>query len=193
MSSDRDRDRDGDSDGDGALVVRARAGDLAAFGELVRRHQHEARRVAAAIGGIDGADDCAQEAFVRAHRSLDRFRDGAPFRPWLLTIVVNVARNQGRSMTRWRRAGERTIDGRPASALAPSAEDEVLVGERRRRVAVALDALPDHHREVVVCRYLLELSERETAQVLDIPPGTVKSRLARALDRLAADVERTDG
>ena len=161
-----------------------------AYGELVRRYQRDARRTAAAIAGVSIADDAAQEAFVRAYGFLHRFRPGAPFRPWLLAVVANVARNQRRSTHRWTRAlhesGER---GRPARA-APSAEDEAIARHGHDAVRTALDALPLRYRDVVACRYLLDLSEDETARVLGLPRGTVKSRLSRALDRLERQLPR---
>jgi RNA polymerase sigma factor (sigma-70 family) len=156
----------------------------------VRRYQHDARRTAAAVAGVGVADDAAQEAFVRAFDYLHRFRPGAPFRPWLLAIVANVARNQSRTTSRWTRAvrssGER---GGPVTT-APSAEDEALTRRREGTVRAALDTLPLRYRDVVACRYLLDLSEAETAQVLGIARGTVKSRLSRALDRLERQLDR---
>jgi len=175
---------------DADLIERAKRGDVDAYGELVRRYQHDARRTAAAIAGVAIADDAAQEAFVRAYDFLPRFRPGAPFRPWLLTVVANVARNQCRSTGRWTRAlrqsGER--GGQPASA--PSAEDEALARHRGRDLRAAVDGLPVRYREVVACRYLLDLSEDETARVLGLAHGTVKSRLSRALDRLEHQLQR---
>jgi RNA polymerase sigma-70 factor, ECF subfamily len=172
------------------LIERAKQGNIDAYGELVRRYQHDARRTAAAVAGVGMADDAAQEAFVRAFGFLHRFRSGAPFRPWLLAVVANVARNQTRSTQRWTRAarapGER---GLPATN-APSAEDEALTRRRDGTVRAALDALPLRYRDVVACRYLLDLSEAETAQVLGIARGTVKSRLSRALDRLERELDR---
>jgi RNA polymerase sigma-70 factor (ECF subfamily) len=155
-----------------------------AYGALVRRYQHDARRTAAAFAGAGAADDAAQEAFVRAFRSLRRFRGDSPFRPWLLAIVANCARNERRSASRWTRRAERVGEVRGDAGAAPSAEDTALADDRRARLVVAIDGLPRHARDVVVCRYLADLSEAETAQVLGIARGTVKSRLARALDRL---------
>jgi RNA polymerase sigma factor (sigma-70 family) len=171
------------------LIERAKQGNVEAYGELVRRYQHDARRTAAAIAGVSLADDAAQEAFVRAFGFLHRFRPGALFRPWLLTVVANVARNQSRSTHRWTRAarapGERGI----AATNAPSAEDVALTRGRDGTVRAALDTLPLRYRDVVACRYLLDLSEAETAQVLGIARGTVKSRLSRALDRLERQLD----
>ena len=182
---------------DRELIVRAQRGDLAAYGELVRRHQRDARRTAAAIGGVDLADDCAQEAFVRAHRALPGFQPDAPFRPWLLTIVVNVTRNHQRAAHRWPRGAVRSFEDRShgPDRVTRAAEDDVLAADRAVRLRGALASLPIRQREVVTCRYLLDLTEHETAQVLGIPPGTVKSRLSRALDRLQAQLreEALDG
>jgi RNA polymerase sigma factor (sigma-70 family) len=175
---------------DADLIESAKRGDVEAYGELVRRYQHDARRTAAAVAGVAVADDAAQEAFVRAYGFLHRFRPGAPFRPWLLTVVANVARNQRRSASRWTRAvhasGERRTDRR----VAASAEDEALRVQGGGALRAAVDALPVRYRDVVSCRYLLELSEDETARMLGLARGTVKSRLSRALDRLERQLDR---
>jgi RNA polymerase sigma factor (sigma-70 family) len=169
---------------DAELIDRAKRGDVDAYGELVRRYQHDARRTAAAIAGAGVADDAAQEAFVRAYGFLHRFRPGAPFRPWLLTVVANVARNQRRSSHRWTRALRQSGQRGGQPLAAPSAEDEALTRHRGGDLRAALDALPHRYRDVVACRYLLDLTEDETARVLGLARGTVKSRLSRALDRL---------
>jgi RNA polymerase sigma-70 factor (ECF subfamily) len=124
---------------------------------------------------------------------------GEPFKPWLLTIVANAARNRVRSAGRQPRLRDRLTGDRTTGALhlVRSAESEVLAAADRRDLVAAVDALPTNARLVVICRYLLELSEAETAQTLGWPAGTVKSRLSRALDRLradlAADEQRQDG
>jgi RNA polymerase sigma-70 factor (ECF subfamily) len=137
------------------------------------------------------AQDVAQDAFIKAYRSLWRFRSGAPFRPWLLRIVTNEALNRFRSSSRRAalavRAGERASVG-----AAPSPEAILLSSERRMAVLAALDALSEGHRLVIVCRYLLELSEAETAAALRCRRGTVKSRLSRALTVLRDAIEELD-
>ena len=167
---------------DGELVGRARAGDLDAFAQLLRRHETMAGRVAILIAGPDDADDVLQEAYLRAHRALDRFRDDAPFRPWLLAIVANQARNHRRSA--WRRGSLALRVASRASTVADGPEDAAVEDERRRLVLAALDSLGPKDRLVVACRYLLELSEAETVAITGWPAGTVKSRLSRALGRL---------
>ena len=169
-----------------SLIERARHGDVSAFEALVRAHQEIAFRTAwIASGGADDAEDAAQEAFMKAFAALPRFRPEAPFRPWLLTIVANQARNRRRSATR-REAlalrvpvpsvGEIGVDASPEAA--------VLATERRTMLLDALHSLSDGDRDVITYRYLLELSELETAAVLGVPVGTAKSRLSRALSRL---------
>ena len=166
------------------LVARAKRGDIAAYEELVRAYQGLAHRAAFLVGDAAEADDAVQEAFVKAYRALGRFREGSPFRPWLLRIVANEARNRRRSAGRRANLALRVVEDRPADGAAPSPEEAVLVHERRAALAAAIARLREEDRLVVTCRYLLDLSEAETAATLGIPTGTAKSRLARALVRL---------
>jgi RNA polymerase sigma-70 factor (ECF subfamily) len=162
-----------------------------AYASLLADHQGAARRLAAALCGSGDADEVAQDAFVKAWYGLPGFRAGAPFRPWLLRIVANEARNRRRSAGR--RAGYelRFATDRAAAPgeAASSPEAAVLVTEARRSLAAALAALPYRLRDAVACRHLLGLSEAETAAVLGLPRGTVKSRTSRALARLAVMLE----
>ena len=130
------------------------------------------------------AEDAAQEGFVKAFRALGRFRTGEPFRPWLLKIVVNEARNRLRSTARRDALTLRATAERPSGEAAPSPEAALLDAERRELLLAAVEALPEAQREVISCRYLLDLSEEETAAVLGLRRGTVKSRTSRALERL---------
>ena len=149
------------------------------FEELVRPHQEIAFRVAYVITrNAADAEDAAQDALVKAWRALGRFRPGEPLRPWLLQIVANEARNRRRSAGRRERLA--LLVQASSGEAAPSPEDEI----DRAQLVGALDELSDAHRLVLACRYLLDLSEEETAAALDIARGTVKSRSARALDRL---------
>jgi RNA polymerase sigma factor (sigma-70 family) len=176
------------------LVERARAGDPGAYAALVRGHQEIAFRTAYLItGNAADAEDAAQEGFVKAYRALGRFRAGEPLRPWLLTIVANEARNRRRSAGRraalaLRAAGEE----HPSGEAAPSPEAALLAGERWAALLAALSRLRDDDRLVIGCRYLLDLSEAETAATLGIKPGTVKSRLSRSLERLRAELGDPD-
>nr|WP_275263797.1 sigma-70 family RNA polymerase sigma factor [Jiangella asiatica] len=172
-------------------MARVRAGDRDAYGDLVRRHAADAYRVAVLVGAGPEAEDVVQVAFVKAYRTLGRFRDGAPFRPWLLRIVVNEARNAARAARRYRRATERSalLDGLDDAVLSVDPAAEVVTAERRTALLAAVRSLPEPQRRVVACRYFLDLDEQETATVLGWPRGTVKSRLHRALRRLEADLQ----
>src|ERR687897_1104034 len=170
---------------DAALVEAARSGDVASYGLLVERYQSVAHRTAFAMGAGDDTADVVQEAFVKAYLALDRFRVPEPFRPWLLRIVVNETRNRWRWMSRHRTVPLPLVgDDLPSPVPAP--EQVAENRETSRLLRDALVALPSRQREVVVCRYLLDLSERDTAQILELPSGTVKSRLSRALAALQA-------
>jgi RNA polymerase sigma factor (sigma-70 family) len=178
---------------DAELIERARKGEVMAYEELVRRYQDVAVRTAHIISPDGDAEDAAQEAFVKAYAALARFRIDAPFRPWLLRIVANEARNRRRSAGR--RAGLvlRAAEDRRPDDAAPSPESAVLAGETREMLLAAVNALRDEDREVIGARYFLELSEIETAEALGIPRGTVKSRLSRALGRLREQVDGQNG
>jgi RNA polymerase sigma factor (sigma-70 family) len=167
--------------GDTELVRRARSGDREAYGMLIRRHQEVAFRTAYAVcGDAAEAEDATQEAFIKAHRALWRFRAGAPFRPWLLRIAANEARNRRRS------AGRREhLATMAAHAISTPDAPEFSAGE----LSAALQRLDAPHREVVLLRHVLELSEAETAAALRCRPGTVKSRLSRALTRMREELD----
>jgi RNA polymerase sigma-70 factor (ECF subfamily) len=167
------------------LIQWASNGDVAAFEELVRMHRAIALRVAIlVVGDPSDAEDVTQEAFVKAYHALDRFRQDSPFRPWLLRIVRNEALNQRRRRGRQDRLGLRLAGDRLSGDAAPSPEAVVVSGADRELVLAAVNGLPERFRQVVALRYLLGLSEAETAETLRIPAGTVKSRTARALARL---------
>lgn len=169
---------------DAELVERAQRGDVDAYEELVRRYQHIAARTAYVItGGSADAEDAVQAAFVKAYYALGRFESGRSFQPWLLRIVANEAKNRRRWMTRHATL-ELAEDVEPAADGAPSPEAQVEERERRRALLGAVNRLRHEDREVIACRYFLELSEAETADVLGVARGTVKSRLSRAVTRL---------
>ena len=175
---------------DDELVSDARSGDTAAYAELVRSHQQIAFRTAMLIThDAAEAEDAAQEAFVKAWHALPRFRAGEPLRPWLLAIVANEARNRRRSGGRREHLALRAAGEARPSGTGPSPEAALLAGEQRAGLLALLARLREEDRLVIGCRYLLELSEAETAAALGVRPGTVKSRLSRALARLREEVE----
>jgi RNA polymerase sigma-70 factor (ECF subfamily) len=170
--------------GERELALRAQRGDPRAFQSLVDDHREVAFRLAVVLtGSAAEAEDAAQEALVKAWRALPRFRVDEPFRPWLLRIVANEARNRRRSLGRRAHLHERAAAGSAGDA-APSPEELTVAADDRGRLLRELSSLPEEARLVLTCRYLLELSETETAAALGVRQGTVKSRTARALDRL---------
>ncbi len=189
---------------DAELVRAAQRGDVDAYAQLVERYRETAFRVAYMVGrSAADAEDAAQEAFVKAFYALGRFRPDAPFRPWILRIAANEARNRSRSARRREGLAVRLAQGLPSGDAAPSPEGAALDRETKETLVRALAALPERDRLVIGYRYLLGLSESETAAVLEVRPGTVKSRLSRALDRLrdllpteapsTRELETTDG
>ncbi|PPA60222.1 RNA polymerase sigma factor [Micromonospora chalcea] len=176
---------------DDDLVTRVRAGDREAYDALVARHTASAYRTAVLLGAGPDAEDVVQEAFVKAYRKLSRYRAEASFRSWLLAIVANETRNLHR--TRSRRDGLTLRAAAAEPVVAGGADDgldAVLAAERRAALVGALRLLPARDREAIVCRYLLDLGEDETATVLGLPRGTVKSRTHRALAKLRALLDR---
>jgi RNA polymerase sigma factor (sigma-70 family) len=175
------------------LVERARRGDVGAYEQIVQAHQGIAFRTAYLIAGNSAdAEEAAQDAFVKAFRALGRFRRGAPFRPWLLRIVANEARNRRRTAGRREQLVLRAAaEGRTGDA-APSPDAALVAAERRQELLAAVEGLREEERLVVACRYFLDLSEAETAAALGLRPGTVKSRLSRALERLRATLEKQE-
>jgi len=169
---------------DAEAVARACGGDLDAYCVLVARYTLRAHRAAFLLGAGEESDDVVQEAFVKAFRHLSRFRAGEPFGPWLMRIVANETKNLSRSRRRRAALALRLCTAEPADTAADGPIDEVLAAERRARLMAVVNALPDRERQVLVCRYFLDLSEAETAQVLGCPLGSVKSRTSRALNRL---------
>ncbi|MEV0622505.1 RNA polymerase sigma factor [Nonomuraea sp. NPDC050404] len=172
---------------DDEAIARSLDGDLAAYEALVARYSALAHRTAYLLGAGDEAEDVVQEAFVKAYRHLAGFRRDAPFRPWLLRIVANETHNLNRS--RGRRSELALRLGATADARTPDDPSDVVeAGDRRARLLAAVRGLPERERQAVVCRYFLQLTEAETAQVLDWPVGTVKSSTHRGLARLREEV-----
>jgi RNA polymerase sigma-70 factor (ECF subfamily) len=179
-------------DEEAALVERARAGDAAAFERIVERHQAAAFRVAWVLcGNAADAEEATQDAFVKAHRALRRFRPGAPLRPWLLTIAANEASNRRRAAGRREHLALRAAADRPPPA-SPSGESVALAAARDADLRAALARLAGADREVLWLRYFADLSEAEAAAALGCRRGTVKSRTSRALERLRNVMEAPD-
>jgi RNA polymerase sigma-70 factor (ECF subfamily) len=172
-------------------IGRARQGDEAAWEVLVRRYQQPVFRLAYLILRDAGdAEDVAQEAFVRAFLSLHTFDLSRPLRPWLMRITVNLARNRRRSLGRYLANLRRAFEKNAEPAYSESAAgDRAQQHWQAHTLWQAVQQLNQIGQEVVYCRYFLDLSEAETAEALDIAPGTVKSRLSRAIQRLRQVIE----
>ncbi len=164
------------------MIARARAGESAAWEALAREHQQAVFRLAYLIlGDPADADDVAQEAFIRAYRALDRFDSSRAARPWLLSIVANLARNRLRSAGRYWAALQRFARDEPARDLPLTEAGDLWQAVRR---------LSRDDQQIIYLRYFLESSEAETAESLGIASGTVKSRTHRALARLRTVIEK---
>lgn len=173
-----------------ALVAGAREGDEIAWLRLVSAHQEALFRLAFLVLGSSfsaaDAEDVTQEAFVRAYLNLDKFDDSRPLRPWLLGIAANLARNRRRSAGRYWAALKRWWLQNDETAAAPAHE----IPSESRELWQAVQDLSRQAQEVIYLFYFLELSEAETAAALDVPAGTVKSRLYRARQQLRAVIAR---
>jgi RNA polymerase sigma-70 factor (ECF subfamily) len=168
------------SRGEPARIKGARGGSAADIEALFREHWPRAFRAAyLVVHDAAAAEDIAQEAFLAAVRGLERFDGRRPFAPWLHRIVVNRAIDWARARAIRRELG----DERVAHALAAPESTSGAVSEE---VVAALGALAPDHRAVIVLRYLLEYTPGEIASLLDVPRGTVNSRLRRGLDALGA-------
>jgi RNA polymerase sigma-70 factor (ECF subfamily) len=169
---------------DGELIQQTRAGSRDAAEELFSRYWPRAWRVAVALsGGRPEAEDVLQEAFGRAYAGLSRFNGRSSFPTWLLRIVVNCAIDECR---RERRRRDAVRLAEPPSEVVHSSPDP--------EVAAAVTRLAPERRVIIVLRYWLGYSAEEIASVLDLPPGTVHSRLSRALAELRSrlEVDRED-
>jgi RNA polymerase sigma factor (sigma-70 family) len=179
--------------GEAKLLARAKGGDLPAYEQIVVQHQRTAFRVAWLITRSSAdAEEAAQDAFLKAYRSLGRFREGAPFRPWLLRIVANEARNRRVAEGRRERLALRALEDARGLDAARSPERELLAAETHDELIAALGRLAERDRLAIAYRYFLDLSEAEMAAALGCRRGTVKSRLSRALGRLRAEMEAED-
>jgi RNA polymerase sigma-70 factor (ECF subfamily) len=178
------------------LVERVLAGQPQAWATLVQEQQAAVFRLAfLLLGDADEAEDVAQDVFVRAARGLVRFDRTRPLRPWLLQITRNLAANRRRSARRYLAAlGRWWHVAAPAQAAA---QITAAVDNDAAVLHQAIGRLSTQDQEVIYLRYFLELPVDETAQALGVAPGTVKSRLARALGRLRplvqAAMEPVDG
>lgn len=183
---------------DGRLIDRTLAGDSTAFGELVQRHQDRLRNTLLRMtGSAEEAEDVAQEAFVQAYTKLDTFQRSSRFYTWLYRIAFNQAISKNRK----RRPRVSLNAVQEAGGIEPEADgsapaDPVLTGERSELLHEAIAELAEDHRQVLVLREFEGCDYQQIAEVLEVPVGTVRSRLFRARaqlrDRLAPVLGESD-
>ncbi|MBZ0303741.1 MAG: RNA polymerase sigma factor [Anaerolineae bacterium] len=172
------------------VIQRARYGDEAACQILVDEHREVVFRLAYLLmGDAHDAEDIAQETFIRALRYLDRYDPERPLRPWLLRIATNLARNRRRSLGRYWAALQRLAGQTPAPEV-PTPDNRSAQAAEAQALWQAVRRLNAAEQEIITLRYFMELPISETAEALGIQPGTVKSRLHRALKRLRAVIEQ---
>jgi RNA polymerase sigma-70 factor (ECF subfamily) len=170
------------------LIRHATDGDAAAWEPLVLAHQEAVFRLCyLLLGDPDDAEDIAQETFLRAWNHLKRFDLTRPLRPWLLSIASNLASNRRRSAGRYLSALMRAFRNEPVSSSSLEEKSTQRLEAGQLWKAVQTLSVPD--QQIIYLRYFLELSVAETAEVLNIAEGTVKSRLNRALDRLRGIIQ----
>jgi RNA polymerase sigma-70 factor (ECF subfamily) len=187
---------------DAVLVRRFNGGDEAAFGEIMSRHQ--SRVFAAAMGLLHNhadAEEITQDTFVRAHRGFSRFRGDSSVATWLHRIAVNLARNRYWYFFRRRRHSTLSLDATMGtegdatfsdllSTAEPDPSQESSRNEFMQAVELAMEKLEAGHRKILLMRTALDKSYEEIAAELGINVGTVKSRIARARDRLRSCLEK---
>ncbi len=173
-----------------ALIEAAQEGDQVAFGKLIRRHQKRLFRfVYGLVGSFDATEDVVQEAFVKAHRAVGKFKLGYDFYPWLATIARNTAYNVIKREER-----KESLDSLQDKGYNPESADlgpleQLLDSEGQRRFQKAVKALPVQYRSVFVMRHIEEMNYADIASSLKIPPGTVDSRLYRARQLLLEELK----
>jgi len=177
-----------------ALIRRCQRGDRLAAEVLIRRHQNYVYRLCwLVMRNEQDAEDMTQETFIRAFRALPRFeiREATSFEAWLYRIAVNACRSRMRR--KWYQA---LPWPEPASQVIAEPDEQperlFIQGEQRGRIMDAVNSLDEKHRLVIILRYYAGLSNEEIARTLEIPCGTVRSRLHVARERLGALLAERD-
>jgi RNA polymerase sigma-70 factor (ECF subfamily) len=176
---------------EGALIARAVDGEAEAWDVLVSRHRPTVLRTARhVLGDLEAAEDATQDVFVRVHSSLARFRGDADLGTWLYRVTLNVCRDRLRRLRR--QPNEVDIErqaARPELSVEPRPDESVDRHRARDAVRQAVGRLPAEQRDAVLMRFMDDLPYDEIARISGVPPGTVASRVFRALERLGRDLE----
>jgi RNA polymerase sigma-70 factor (ECF subfamily) len=174
-----------------ALIQRALQRDEQAWEALVHEHQQAVFRLAYLFtGDPDEAEDVTQETFIRAIHNIQKFDPARSFRPWVLSIAANLARNRLRGFKRYQAALQSLFSRDPDPVQAHASKQ--TSAEEGQELWQTVRKLSQDDQQVIYLRFFLDLSEAETSAVLEVPPGTVKSRLHRALERLRARLGQGD-
>lgn len=176
------------SPSDRILITRCQRGDVEAFNLLLQRYERVVFNFAYRLAGnYDDANDVAQEAFVRAYNAIHTFRGDAAFSTWIFRITTNVfldekKRRKNRNYTSLDEVVEleESSVGRQIEDPAPNPEEILTANERTQLIGRAVQSLPEHQRTMVVLYHVQHKAYEEIAQIMDLPIGTVKSRLNRA-------------
>jgi len=176
-----------------ALIERCLAGDQAAWEEIVRLHRRKVFNIAYKfVGKHDLAEDLTQDIFLKLYRSLNTFDRRANFQTWLISVSRNLCIDHYRSVRKERETINRDVD---ASTLMPVARDrsayaQLELRDRVQLLRAALDTLPPTLRTAVLLRDIQELTYQEIAERLNVPEGTVKSRINRGRTELARQIQK---
>jgi RNA polymerase sigma-70 factor (ECF subfamily) len=173
------------------LALGVQQGNKTDLAVLVKRHHSSLLGYLYRMTGGDRAlaEDLVQEAFLRVLRSIGQYRHPRPFKPWLYAIATNLARDHyKRAETRY--AADAQLDREVTCGPDARPEDRLVADQEAQQVAAAVMALPAHQREALILRYYQGLSLAEVAAALDVPVGTVKSRIHLALRRLRTLLDR---
>lgn len=174
------------SETDERLAAKSARGDLRAYEELVVRHQRLILRIVWARGAWsqEDAEDLAQETFVRAWERIDTYDASRPFKAWIARIAGNLAIDRYRADSRRPRTTDIDEMGATLATKGPGPAAATIESERQRELLSRLRELPEHYRQVIVLRFLEELSYEEIAELLDLPMGSVKTRIFRGREML---------
>jgi RNA polymerase sigma factor (sigma-70 family) len=170
---------------DAAIVARCRAGDDSAWRELVERFSRYVYAITTRAYGLADADaeEVFQEVFARAYERLATLRDDEAIRPWLAQLTRNLAIDRQRALGRERPSSERPTD-------EPDPRDAIAEIDEAMSVRAALERLPERCRELLDRFFARDQSYRTLGRVLDLPPGTIASRISRCLDRLGQELRK---
>ncbi len=171
------------------LISAAQQGDDFAWEHLVRAHQEASFRLAYLhLGDLHEAEDVVQESFIRAYQAIGRFDIARPFRPWLLRIVANQALNQRRTIGRYYNALKRLLQSEPDIHIPQ--HSVIQENFEAKTLWQAIQQLRNSDQQIIYLRFFLEMTVSETAETIGVAPGTVKSRLHRALKHLMKVIEQ---